>query len=58
MEGQQSNMVLPKNCEEKTLIEELIAENNRLTVENGTVTRENYWLRVENSELKEELRKE
>lgn len=49
--------MLPKNCEEKTLIEELMAENNRLVVENRKVTSENYWLKVENTQLREEIGK-
>ena len=46
-----------RNCEEKDLIDELITENNRLTVENRKVTRENYWLNYENTQWREEFEK-
>ena len=34
-----------------------MAENNRLVVENRKVTSENYWLKVENTQLREEIGK-
>lgn len=48
----QSHLVLSQKFEEKTLVEELMDENNRLTVENRKIKNESYWLNFEISKLK------